>query len=77
MFQNPNPTCDKDCRFQTGFTVTTAAYYPAIYDKNGVNVNPDGNMTTSEVTCSVCGKSWVSNTRYGKTEYKEINNETV
>lgn len=33
----------------------TAAYYPPIY-KDGVNINPDRNTTTTECKCMNCGK---------------------
>lgn len=75
MFLNPNPDCDKDCRFSQGFSTTTAAYYKPIFDKDGNNVNPDGNTTTTEIFCSICGKSWMAYTRYGKTEYVEIRSD--
>lgn len=34
---------------------TTAAYSPPIY-KDGVNINPDRNTTTTECECMNCGK---------------------
>lgn len=58
MLTNPNPNCDGECRFQShGSTSTLVAYIP-IYDKNGVNVNPDRNTTSESVTCSTCKRSW-------------------
>ena len=69
---NPNPTCELDCRFRIGMTSTTCAHYTPIYDKHGNNTNPDGNITTSEVYCNVCGKGWIGRTQYGKTTYKEV-----
>ena len=73
-FENPNPECiRKDCRFEPDdYNITTLAYYPPIYDKNGVNVNLDGNKTYSGITCTTCGKRWSSVTQYGKTEYTLI-----
>ncbi len=39
---NPNPECPReDCRFSYGGGTTTCVYYPPVYDKNGVNINPD------------------------------------
>lgn len=72
MFKNPNPDCKKECRFSQGCSYSTDVYYPPIYDKHGNNINPDGNVTSSSVYCSVCGKKWNSTTRYGETTYTEI-----
>jgi hypothetical protein len=73
---NPNPNCEKDCRFHYGVSVTTCMYYPPVYDKHGNNLNPDGNISSGEVSCSVCGKSWISSTQYGETVFNEKENET-
>jgi hypothetical protein len=54
--------------------MTTAMYYPPTYDKHGNNLNPDGNITSGDVSCSVCGKKWYYSSRYGKTDFKEMNN---
>tara|TARA_Y100000310_G_scaffold76008_1_gene72427 strand:- start:6989 stop:7156 length:168 start_codon:yes stop_codon:yes gene_type:complete len=34
----------------------TAAYFEPVY-KGGVNINPDGNTTTSTITCHACDVS--------------------
>ena len=39
------------------YSMTTAAYYPPIY-KDGVNINPDRNTTTTYCTCMNCGKDF-------------------
>ena len=36
---------------------TTAAYSPPIY-KDGVNINPNRNITTTECECLNCGKNF-------------------
>lgn len=69
---SPNPTCEKECRFSYGVSMTTAMYFEPMYDKHGNNLNPDGNITSSTVRCGVCNKEWYATTQYGKTEYKEI-----
>jgi hypothetical protein len=70
--QNPNPKCEKECRFSYGPTVTTAMYYSPVFDKHGNNLNPDGNTSFSEVSCYVCNQSWYASTQYGKTTFKLI-----
>lgn len=35
----------------------TAMYFPPIY-KDGVNINPDRNVTTTHCTCMNCGKNF-------------------
>lgn len=67
------PECKRDdCRFLQSGGMTTLAYYQPIYDKNGVNINPDGNTTTSSIECLTCGKQWVATTQYNQTTYNEI-----
>lgn len=68
----PNLNCDKDCRFQTHSYGTTCMYFPPTYDKYGNNLNPDGNITSGEVFCTVCKRKWTSSTQYGKTRYMEV-----
>lgn len=70
--KTPNPTCELDCRFSTSFGMTTAMYYPPVYDKHGVNLNPDMNVTSTTVHCSVCGKSWTSSTQNDTSTFTEI-----
>lgn len=72
---NPNPNCEEECRFHYGMSMTTAMYYEPVYDKHGNNLNPDGNITSGDVSCSVCGKKWYYSTRYGITDFKEMNND--
>jgi hypothetical protein len=69
---NPNPDCKQDCRFQDHGSMTTAMYYAPVYDKHGNNLNPDGNTTTTAISCSVCGKQWSASTRYNETTFKEV-----
>jgi hypothetical protein len=52
--------------------MTTLVAYIPIYDKNGVNINPDANTTTFNVNCSSCGKMWAGRTRLGETTYEEL-----
>lgn len=73
---NPNPGCKQDCRFSYGTTMTTLMYFEPIYDKMGNNVNPDGNITSGSVSCSVCGKKWLSRMQFGYTEYTEQTTES-
>lgn len=73
MFTNPNPSCDLDCRFSDiGPTTTTAMYFTPIYDKNGNNINADGNISNGTISCSTCGKQWSYTTKLGKTDFKQI-----
>jgi len=74
---NPNPECPReDCQFShSGGSSTLVAYIP-IYDKNGVNINPDANTTTFKVNCLTCGKMWVGKTRLDETTYEEVKLDT-
>lgn len=67
MFTNPNPNCDKKCRFLESMRTSTSVHYPPIYDKNGNNTNPDGNVTTWYISCETCNKHWNATQQYGET----------
>lgn len=70
---NPNPTCKNECRFmEVGPSMTTAMYFTPIYDKNGNNINPDGNITSGSLACTVCNMKWYYSTQFGETTFKEI-----
>lgn len=72
---NPNPKCqNENCRFHYGLSMTTAAYYPPVYDKHGNNINPDRNVTSGSVNCSTCNKEWTYSTQLGETRFKETQN---
>lgn len=43
--------------YQENYSTRTAVYYPPIY-KNGVNINPDQNTTTTCCHCLNCGKDF-------------------
>jgi len=43
--------------YMENYSTCTAAYYPPIY-KDGVNINPDRNTTTTYCTCMNCGKEF-------------------
>lgn len=68
----PSVNCNKDCMFTQGRSSTTLAYYAPIYDKNGVNVNPDRNTTYSDISCVTCSRKWKTQTTLGVTKYEEI-----
>ena len=71
---NPDPSCEKDCRFEMGMSMTTCMYFPPVYDKHGNNLNPDGNITSGNISCHVCNRRWSYSTRLGQTEFAEVNN---
>ena len=58
------PRCEKPTVRTEGFSSITAAYYPPIYDENGVNTNPDRNSTTSSYNCNGCNKEFSTNGNY-------------
>lgn len=62
------PNCRKSY-FSERYCTTTAVYYPPVY-KDGININPDGNITTHYCCCLNCGNEFSYATRYGKL-YKE------
>lgn len=71
------PDCDtpERCEFSpTGPAFTTDMYYPPRYNRAGENLNPDGNVTSQEWSCSACEKRWIASTRLGEVEFTEIEN---
>lgn len=46
------PNCGKSY-YREEYTVCTAMYYPPIY-KDGVNINPDRNISTTTCFCLEC-----------------------
>ena len=47
------PRCGALGPITEGYSTTTAVYYPPVW-KNGVNINPDRNVTTTTYTCGKC-----------------------
>lgn len=50
------PHCGESYYMET-HSMITAVYYPPIY-KNGVNINPDRNKSTTYCACMNCGKDF-------------------
>ncbi len=59
-YTDGGPGCMRDdCMIQeNGPSTTTSMFYPSTYNKQGVNLNPDMNITTNNKRCLSCGKSW-------------------
>lgn len=59
----PNPLTNKKCPhcgksyYTELYSTTTAVYYPPIY-KDGVNINPDMNKSTTHCRCLNCHKEF-------------------
>lgn len=58
------PHCGKS-HYSCEGGITTAMYYVPVY-KDGVNVNPDGNITTYQCKCMECGTEFSVQVRYGE-----------
>lgn len=58
------PRCGESY-YMVNYSTRTAMYYPPIY-KDGVNVNPDGNIETTVCTCLNCHYEFEYQTRYGE-----------
>jgi len=57
------PKCGESY-FKENNSVCTAMYFPPVW-KNGININPDGNITTTNCVCMVCGNLFSYQTKYG------------
>lgn len=70
---NMTPFCKRqDCRVESGAGRMTDAYYPPVYDKAGVNQNPDRNVITTSYRCQTCGKSWTTKTINGESTIHDL-----
>lgn len=58
------PKCGESY-YRENYSVCTAMYYPPVY-KNGVNINPDRNITTTSCSCLNCGHQFSVRTRGGE-----------
>ena len=58
------PKCGESY-YMERYQVSTAMYYPPIY-KNGININPDRNITTTVCQCLSCGKEFSFRMRGGE-----------
>ena len=72
MFINPNPDCQKECRFGEFGGATTLMYTTPVFDKHGINVNQDMNTTTYEMRCSTCKRQWIVAKKPNSITIKEI-----
>ncbi len=53
------PFCKKPTKRTGGdYCTVTAAYYPPVYDENGVDINPDRNRVTRTYQCLECGERY-------------------
>ena len=50
------PNCG-DSYYKIGESLSTCVYYQPVY-KNGVNINPDRNKSTTKYECCSCGHIW-------------------
>lgn len=58
------PNCGAS-HYQYHYSVTTTMYFPPIY-KDGINTNPDGNLTTNYCTCCECDHDFYYQVQYGE-----------
>lgn len=63
LYKSVEPLHNIQCPFcgesyyQENYTITTSLYCPPVY-KNGVNINPDRNQSSTNCTCLNCGKEF-------------------
>ena len=59
------PKCNSTGPLIQGVSMTTNVYYPPVWE-NGVNINPDGNITRTEFICEKCGCKFSARFKHGK-----------
>ena len=59
------PNCNSLGPLSQGASMTTTVYYLPVWE-NGVNINPDGNTTTTEFTCEKCGCKFSTTFKHGE-----------
>lgn len=62
------PNCGKSY-YKELFNASTAMYYPPIF-KDGVNINPNGNINTTYCQCMNCNSYFNYYTELGSMEIK-------
>lgn len=60
------PTCGAHEPIQYLYSTRTLLNYPQIYDANGININPDGNITTTIYRCLHCNHEFSVQTKFGE-----------
>ena len=65
------PYCKKPTeRSGSGMETSTCMYFPPEYNKDGINVNPDRNIHSSQYQCWECGGSFgISGNGVGEYKY--------
>lgn len=73
------PYCEKPTLRSEGMSTITAMYYPPVYDENGINTNPDRNITTTYWKCLECCRDYVVagnfHDGFDYVNFKEVTNE--
>lgn len=59
------PKCNSTGPLSQGVSMTTTVYYPPVWE-NGVNINPDGNTTTTKFICEKCGCKFSAKFKHGE-----------
>lgn len=59
------PKCNSTGPLSQGASMTTTVYYQPVWE-NGVNINPDGNTTTTEFICEKCGCKFSAKFKHGE-----------
>lgn len=59
------PKCNSTSPLSQGVSMTTTVYYPPVWE-NGVNINPDGNTTTTKFICEKCGCKFSAKFKHGE-----------
>ena len=59
------PKCNSTGPLIQGVSMTTNVYYTPVWE-NGVNINPDGNITRTEFICEKCGCKFSARFKHGK-----------
>lgn len=59
------PKCNSTGPLSQGASMTTTVYYPPVWE-NGVNINPDGNITRTEFICEKCGCKFSARFKHGE-----------
>ena len=59
------PKCGSLGPLSQGISMRTNKYYEPVWE-HGINLNPDGNITTTKFTCEKCGCDFVAKFQYGK-----------
>lgn len=68
----PNKT-PKECVFSHWSSSSTCLGWTPKFNRDGEMINDNPNITTTRMSCNICGKYWDAKTSYNDTTFELLN----